>query len=263
MTVVQAFVLGVVQGITEFLPISSSGHLILVPELFGWETQSLAFDALVHVATLGAIFVALWSDIAHIGKAMFKIKKDDWSRLGIMILVATVPVVVVGLLFRNVIETSLRSPVVVAVSLGVWGIALYLADRRVKKHPVTSVNQVSWSSALGIGLAQAVALVPGTSRSGITMTAGLTSGLNRETAARFSFLLGIPAIALAGAAAMLDLFQGQIDIGILPLVVGFFSAFFTGILTIQFLLNLLKRSNFAVFAVYRIVLAFFIVSVLM
>lgn len=260
MTILQALILGVVQGITEFLPVSSSGHLILIPELFGWEAQSLAFDAMIHVATLAAIVVALWSELSQIGRAMLSKKPSEWKRLGLLICAATIPVVLAGLLFKGVIETQLRSPYVVAISLAVWGVVLYAVDRGVKKRSVDSVQKINWRTILWIGFAQAIALIPGTSRSGITITAGLFMGLNRETAARFSFLLGIPAIALAGASAGFDLYRGVVDINLLPLAVGFLAAFVTGILTIQFLLALMKRSSYAPFAIYRVILAIFILT---
>lgn len=261
MTIFHALILGIVQGIAEFLPISSSGHLILVPELFGWETQSLAFDAIIHIATLAAVCFALWGDLSNIGTSLFQRKDSAWKRLGYLLVIATIPVVFFGLVFKDAIETTLRTPVIVAGSLALWGIFLYVADRLVKKHAIDSVKDVGWKTAILIGLAQAIALIPGTSRSGITITAGLFAGLNRETAARFSFLLGIPAIALAGASAIFDVVEGGVDVAMIPLVVGFISAFFTGILSIQFLLSLMKRGSYIVFAAYRVVLALFILSV--
>jgi len=250
MSLLQAVVLGLVQGITEFLPVSSSGHLILVPELFGWPEQPAAFDAVMHLATLLAVIIALRSDIVSIVRG-----GPDWRRLGAMILVATLPVIVVGLLFKDAIETTLRDPSVVAISLAVWGVLLFLADRMMKKTAITDIRRVSWKSVVWIGLAQAIALIPGTSRSGVTITAGLFTGLNRETAARFSFLLGIPAIALAGASGILDLSSGSAHVDLLPLIVGFVTALVSGIWAIQFLLKLMKSASYKWFAVYRLVLA--------
>jgi len=248
-------VLGIVQGITEFLPVSSSGHLILVPELLGWPLQSAAFDAVMHWATLAAVIVALWPDVREVIVSVGSRKKSDWKRLGVMIAVATIPAVVIGLLFDEMIETTLRSPIVVAVSLAIWGVLLFIADRLMKPSAVSDVKRVGWRSVAWIGLAQAIALIPGTSRSGVTITAGLFTGLNRETAARFSFLLGIPAIALAGAAGMLDVVRGNAGVEPLPLAVGFVSAFAAGFFSIRLLLRLLKSGSYAGFAVYRVLLA--------
>lgn len=258
MSIEQAILLGLVQGITEFLPVSSSGHLIVIPELFGWEVQSLAFDAMLHIATLAAIIVALWSEVKAIGKGI--VKRNRFGALGLMILVATIPAVIIGLLFKDQITTILRGPEVVAFSLAFWGIVLYGADRFVKKNAESKVEKTTWKQAVLIGLAQALALIPGTSRSGITMTAGMFTGLNRETAARFSFLLGIPAIAGAGALAFLDVATGSVDIALAPLIAGFVTAFISGLFAIRFLLAMVRTSNFIGFAIYRVTLAMLIAT---
>lgn len=247
MSIIQALVLGLVQGITEFLPVSSSGHLILVPVLFGWAEQPLAFDAVVHLGTLAAVLVALRDDLPKLFA--------NRGRLGGTIVMASVPALAIGFLFKDQIETTLRSPLVVAASLAVWGALLWAADRSVKPSAEGKVERVGFQRAMFIGLAQAVALIPGTSRSGVTITAGLFTGLSREAAARFSFLLGIPAISAAGVAAVLDLVQGSERIDLLPLVVGFVMSFVCGLLAIRFLLGIIKSTSFVPFAVYRIVLA--------
>jgi undecaprenyl-diphosphatase len=260
MTVLQAAVLGVVQGLTEFLPISSSGHLILIPRLFGWEEQPLAFDAFIHLAALAAILVALKNDLPKFF--------TDHGRLGWTIVAATIPALAAGFLFKDQIETVLRSPTVVAASLAFWGVMLWVADRsagRLSSFPpfqgggrggsVSDIRHVGYHRAMFIGFAQAIALIPGTSRSGVTITAGLFTGLSREAAARFSFLLGIPAIAAAGAASLLDLAQTERGVVLAPLVVGFLAAFLSGLLAIRFLLRLLKTGSYVPFAVYRILLA--------
>ncbi|MBI4599272.1 undecaprenyl-diphosphatase UppP [Candidatus Uhrbacteria bacterium] len=255
MSVFQAAVLGIVQGLTEFLPVSSSGHLILVPRLLGWETQDLAFDAAIHLATLAAILAALWTEVAQIVRGLARWKTDPWGRLGWMIVVSTLPVLVIGFVFKDMIEVVFRSSHLVALSLGFWGILLFIADRLVSKGALSDVRLVGWKRALGIGATQALALLPGTSRSGVTITAGLFSGLNRETAATFSFLLGVPATAAAGAGAILDLATGQAYVEPLPLVAGFVTAFVSGFFAIRFLLKLMKGASYAWFAVYRISLA--------
>ncbi len=247
MDLIQALTLGLVQGVTEFLPISSSGFLILVPEIFGWEVQSLAFDAWLHLATLAAVVFALLPEV----KLIFTNKK--WNKVGYWVALATVPVVIVGFLASDLIEASTRSLQVVAWSFIIWGVVLYLADRFSRLHQ-KDLTAVGWKRSLMIGLAQVIALIPGTSRSGITITAGLLSGLKREQAARFSFLLGIPTIAAAGALKFLDVFQQGVAISILPIIVGAAAAFFTAFLTIKVLLAFLKRYTFSELAVFRILL---------
>lgn len=247
MSVIQALVLGIVQGITEFLPVSSSGHLILTPVLFGWQEQPLAFDAVIHLGTLAAILVALRDDLPK----LFANK----CRLGWTIVAATIPALAVGYLFKDQIETVLRSPLVVAVSLALWGVLLWAGDRMVKPGATADVTNVGYRRAIFIGIAQAIALIPGTSRSGVTITAGLFTGLSREAAARFSFLLGIPAIAAAGGVSLLDVVRGAEPLAALPLAVGFLSAFAFGVLAIRFLLKLLKTTSYVPFAIYRILLA--------
>lgn len=255
MTVLQAIVLGVVQGITEFLPISSSGHLIIFPELLGWQQQGMAFDVIVHVATLLAILWVLWGDIAKILKDVLKDRVKDSALLKIV--VATIPVVIFGLAISSELIAGIRTVRVVAINLAVWGVLLWLADwysTRVKAN-VKEVKKVGWGSALMIGVVQAFALLPGSSRSGVTITAGLFSGLNRETAAKFSFLLAIPALAGAGLLTVVDVAQHGIDTPIAALIVGFLAAFISGVLSIKFLLKLLVKSHYRWFAVYRIGLA--------
>jgi undecaprenyl-diphosphatase len=243
----QALILGAVQGMTEFLPVSSSGHLILAPVLLGWKEQPLAFDAVIHLGTLAAILVALRGDLPKL--------VADRCRLGWTILAASVPALAAGFLFKDQIETALRSPAVVAASLAAWGLLLWAADRQAKPGAENDVACVGYHRAMLIGAAQAIALIPGTSRSGVTITAGLFTGLSREAAARFSFLLGIPAIAAAGGSVLLDVLLGAEPVAAFPLAVGFLSAFGFGLLAIRFLLRLLKTASYVPFAVYRLLLA--------
>ncbi|HAU65772.1 TPA: undecaprenyl-diphosphatase UppP [Candidatus Uhrbacteria bacterium] len=262
MTVFQAFVLGLVQGMAEFLPISSSGFLILVPKLFGWQVQSLAFDAFLHIATLTATITALWPEVKMMLKTLFLSKKEDqtsheWRSLALWIVCALIPVALLGSLFQNFIENNIRSERVVALSLIIWGIVLYIADKRTVQR-TGSVTNVGLKRAFLIGCAQVIALIPGTSRSGITITAGLFSGLSRETAARFSFLLAIPTVAAAGFFKLWDVIDGGSFIELAPLLVGFFTAAVSGFLTVRFLLQFLKRSTFSEFAIFRILIGVFI-----
>ena len=254
MSILQALILGVVQGITEFLPVSSSGHLILVPSIFGWEVQDVAFDAVMHLATLAAVFTVFWAEVKKIARGMLSKKPDFWGRLGWIIIVGTIPISIIGLTFKDVIETSLRTPAIVAASLVFWGIILYMADRLVMRKPIEKVEKTGWKEGIFIGIAQAMALVPGTSRSGITMSAGMLAGLNRRTAAAFSFLLGVPAIAAAGFLSLGEVVSGSSGVGFLPIVVGFITAFVSGLFAIRYLLKLLEKKGFLGFAIYRIAL---------
>ena len=283
MTITQAIVLGLVQGITEFLPISSSGFLILVPEVFGWNVQSQAFDAFLHVATLIAIVAALWVEVKAISKAWFVPSKDKQSvalrRLAVWIVLATVTVLIFGVLFQAVFEIEFRSVQIVAWSFIVWGTVLYVVDRRVPRETIVSdppsprlrrasrtelfqTTTVGLKRAILIGLSQVIAIIPGTSRSGITMTAGLASGLTRETAARFSFLLSIPTIAAAGFFKLGSVARGEESIELLPLAVGFFVAMISAFLTVRFLLKFLKRYTFSELAIFRVLVGFAILLLL-
>lgn len=256
MSILQAIVLGVIQGLTEFLPVSSSGHLLLIPKLFGWSEQGVVFDAMIHVATLGAVFFGLFGDIRNIAGGMLKGRKPDaWGRLGWIIVLGTLPTVAAGLLFKDFIENVLRSPIIVVVSLAFWGIVLAIADRKLSRRTESNITKVGWRRALAIGAAQAIALIPGTSRSGITITAGLFGGLSRDVAARFSFLLGIPAIAAAGSLAILEVFQGKAEFELVPLIVGFICAFASGLVAVKLLLKLMRKASYLWFAVYRVALA--------
>lgn len=263
MTILQAIILGLIQGLTEFLPVSSSGHLILVPEFFNWPLQSVSFDAAIHLATLAAVFFVFRQEIGKIARGLVTFKKNDtWGNLGWMIIVATIPVVIVGLLFQEQISSTLRRPEVVLTSLLVWGIVLLFADYLVKKKAENKVELTGWKRAIFIGFAQAIALIPGTSRSGITITAGLFSGLSRQAAAKFAFLLGIPAIAAAGALSLFELSKSGSDLNLMPIIFGFLAAFLSGLAAIKLLLKITTSGRYRGFAIYRIILAivaFFII----
>jgi undecaprenyl-diphosphatase len=260
MTVLQALLLGIVQGVTEFLPISSSGFLILVPEFLGWEVQSLAFDAIVHLGTLAAVVIGLFPEIRAILANVFKKKMNAWGKLGWMIVAVTIPVLLVGYFGNGLIEELTRSKEIVAFSFIVWGGVLYLADR-MSKGGLKKVEKVSWKQAIAIGCAQVLALVPGTSRSGITITAGLFGKLNRETATRFSFLLGIPTIAAAGGYKLMETMQQGSDVALLPLIVGFIASFVSALLVVQLLLQLMKKASYQSLAVLRVALGLLILVI--
>jgi undecaprenyl-diphosphatase len=252
----QIILLAVVQGFTEFLPISSSAHLILVPWLTDWQDQGLAFDVAVHVGTLTAVIAYFHRELWQMGR--------DWtsslrcrqhrgeSRLAWAVLLGTIPVALGGLLCGDWIEIYLRSPWVIAITTLAFGLLLWCSDLSgVQQRDEHSLH---WRDVTIIGLAQALALIPGTSRSGITMTAGLFVGLTREAAARFSFLLSIPVILLAGAYQALAVSQhprpGEWGALLLGAVLSGISAW----LCIHFFLKLLHRISFTPFVIYRLLL---------
>ena len=259
MSYVQAVILGVVQGLTEFLPVSSSGHLILVPHVFGWRDQGLAFDAVVHLGTIAAL-------LGYFRAELWALATGAMSRqLGLLLVAATIPAGLAGLLLGSLVESSLRSPLVIAVSTAVWAIVMWIADRRARAvtDAGEALERVTWPQGLAVGVAQAVALVPGTSRSGITITTGLLAGLDRATAARFSFLLGIPITAAAGGLKTLQLLETGLpsaDLG--PLIAALLAAFVAGWFAVWFLVSYLKRRSLTPFVIYRLLLAATIVAVM-
>jgi undecaprenyl-diphosphatase len=267
MTYLQGLVLGVVQGVTEFLPISSSGHLVLVPYLLGWPDQGLAFDAVMHLGTIAALVAYFRLELL----TMVAAPGDGGSaassrRLAVLLLVATLPAALAGLAFEEVVQTRLRLPLVVAVSTLVWALVMLAADRlAARMQDATRGEQnVGWGQGLLTGCAQALALIPGTSRSGITITAALFSGLDRATAARFSFLLGIPVTAAAGAVKTLQLLRTGVpadDRG--PLAVALLAAFVSGWASVWFLVNYLQRNSLVPFVVYRIALGIILIAIVL
>ncbi len=257
----EAIGLGIIQGITEFLPVSSSGHLILVPRIFGWQEPGLAFDAMIHLSTALAVVIALrreiWTLIIGLGKPQNKEQgRQSWQLAGVIIL-ASLPVAIAGIWGEKFIEENLRSTIIVAEALIIGAIVLYLADRRAyKAETVTKqLTEISYKQALVVGLAQVCALVPGISRSAATIAGGLGVKLNREVAVKFSFLAGLPAVIGAGLWGLLGSFK---SVGggeeIMALAAGFLAALVVGILSIRLLLFLVRKTNFNVFVVYRIVL---------
>jgi undecaprenyl-diphosphatase len=255
----QALVLGLVQGLTEFLPISSSGHLILVPHVFGWRDQGLAVDAALHVGTLAAL-------VAYFRGELIALATGALSRRLIVLLgLATVPAAVAGLLLGHAVETHLRAPLLIAVTTAFWAGVMWTADRRAPSPPPPGrdpIDAVGWGQGLAIGAAQALALIPGTSRSGITITTGLLGGLDRATAARFSFLLGIPITAAAGGVKSLQLLGGGVplaDAG--PLLVALLTSFASGWAAVWFLVRYLRQRSLLPFVLYRLGLSLAILLV--
>lgn len=261
MDFVQAIVLAIVQGLSEFLPISSSGHLILIPHFFDWSDQGLAFDVAVHVGTLLALLIYFRRQLGTMAyawiDAVFRGKHTRDSRLAWQILVATIPVGLTGLVFADFIEANLRNPLFVAGTLTFFGLLMYAADRY--GRGTADEFGLTWPQALAIGCAQALALMPGTSRSGITMTAGRALGLTRSGAARFSFLLAVPGIGAAGAYEGLKLVTSPAPVEWAPMVVGMVFAALSGLACIHFLIRFIERIGLLPFTVYRLLIAALIV----
>lgn len=260
MSIFQSFVLGIVQGLTEFLPVSSSAHLALAPWFFGWQDPGLAFDVFLHWGTLIAVFgyfLADWLALIRAGLLSILERKIGFQRDRVMfwmLVFATIPAGLAGYFLRDLSAGVLREPLVIAVSLSTVGFLLYWIDGRYP--PYRGMHDLSFKDALWIGIAQAFALIPGVSRSGATMTMGRFLGLNREAAARFSFLMSFPIILAAGIFET----RGLMEAGPLPLtsgylVAGFIGSTIAGLLSIHVLLAYLRSADFAVFAWYRILLA--------
>ncbi|MDP9482468.1 MAG: undecaprenyl-diphosphate phosphatase [Chloroflexota bacterium] len=261
---VQALVMGIVQGLTEFLPISSSGHLILVPYMFGWKDPfitSLAFSVMLHMGTLVALLAYFWRDwlvLVPAGLAALRdrsFRGDPDRRLAWLIAITTIPAIIVGPILNDLAESAVRSAGIVAVTLVIGGAILWLADRWGRK--VREATDLTFVQALGIGAAQAIALIPGISRSGISISAGLFLGLTREAAARFAFLMATPITAAAGAYEIVQLVRGEAGGGFAagPLVVGMVAALISGFAAIHLLLRYLRTNSLTIFVIYRLVLA--------
>lgn len=261
----QAAILAIIQGLAEFLPISSSGHLVLLPRLVGWEDQGLAFDVAVHVGTLLAVLAYFRNDLRPLVTGLLRYlgghRGDVAGRLAFNLAVGTIPVGLAGLTFADFIEEHLRSPFVVAFQLAVFGVVLYLADRFGRRK--RQETQLSVGEAFLIGCGQALALVPGTSRSGITMTVALSLGLTREAAARFAFLLSVPGIAMAGGYEGFKLATGEAAVtpSLVAIGTGVIVSAVVGYLCIAFFLKFIARIGFLPFTIYRLLLAGFIVGV--
>ncbi|MEM7279033.1 MAG: undecaprenyl-diphosphate phosphatase [Pseudomonadota bacterium] len=255
MTWLQTVVLAIVQGLTEFLPISSSGHLVLAPVFFGWPDQGLAFDVAVHFGTLAGVLGYFYRDLLGIGQAFFTRSpaESTEARMGWLLIVATVPVGLVGLLAHDWISTNLRSAAVIAISTAVFGIVLWLADVFGSKRK--EIQALTVKGAVLMGLAQAIALIPGTSRSGITMTAALALGLTRTAAAKFSFLMSVPVIVLAAGLETKNLVASGLSVDWGPLITGAAVSGLVAYLTIRFFLKFVEGLGMAPFAWYRLALA--------
>jgi undecaprenyl-diphosphatase len=257
MELTHALVLAIVQGITEFLPISSSGHLVLVPVLLGWPDQGLAFDVAVHLGTLCAVLWYFRRELGPMARDAFGTlrggPRSRESDLAWWVVIGTLPAVLAGALFGDQVDTLLRSPLLIATTTSGFGLLLWIADWRGDRD--REEHQLGWRDALLIGLAQAIALIPGTSRSGITITAALFLGLKRQAAARFSFLLSIPVILAASCYELLKLLRDPQPADWGALALGALAAGVVAYLTIRGFIALLGRIGMAPFAIYRLLLA--------
>ena len=263
----EAVVLGVVQGLTEFLPISSNAHLRIVGAAFGWDDPGAAFTAITQIGTELAVLIYFARDIARIVSAwvgsLFNAKRrsDPDARMGWLIIVGSIPIIILGLLFQKQIETNLRDLRIIAIALVAFSLILYVADRRGAKD--RELEDLTVGHGVVYGIAQALALIPGVSRSGGTITAGLFLGYTRSAAARYSFLLAIPAVLGSGLYEVYKSFKGgvhgaQVEWG--PTIVATVLAFAVGLSVIAWLLRYLNRGSFTPFVVYRIVLGLLVLA---
>ena len=274
MDIFQSIILGIVQGLGEFLPISSTAHLILTPYLFGWQDPGLAFDVALHVGTLIAVLAYFYTDwVVICKKALNNLKqinqKNNYTlysdrsivynqKLLWFLVLATIPGILAGYFLEEQAETVFRHPLLIALALAAAGFILYVADRKSKK--TKDLGKITREDAIWIGVSQALAIIPGVSRSGVTITAGLMAGLDRVSAARFSFLLSTPVIFGAAALKIPHFIQNGITV---PVVIGIMVSAISGYLAIKYLLKFVEKASYAVFFWYRLGLAVIIIAVYM
>lgn len=261
MTIFQAIILGLLQGLAEFLPISSSAHLTLAPWVFGWQDPGLAFDVALHAGTLLALawyFRADWIELLSAGISILRSRRIQTpiERRLMLLVIASIPGGIAGKLLNDYAEAAFRAPQLIAITLMVMGVLLWAADRW--GHQRRQLEEVTVRDAVLIGLAQVFALIPGVSRSGSTMTAGRALGFNRQSAARFSFLMSLPITAAAVAVKLPEAVHAQTDLA--PMIAGIITAAVSGWLAISVLLKLLARHSFGAFALYRLALGAFVLG---
>ena len=259
MDLFQSIILGLLQGLTEFLPISSSGHLLIVPALLGWEDPGAAFTAVIQLGTEAAVLIYFRHDLWRIFTTWIRslrepeLRQDVNARMGWYLIAATIPISILGLAFSDQIETAARNLYLVGAMLIVFGIILGVADNYGSRK--RDVENLSFRDGVLIGFAQSLALIPGVSRSGATISAGLFLGLNRAAAARFSFLLAIPAVVLSGFYELTKILSGEEAVGVpfINVVVATLVAFVVGYAVIAWFLRYLTNNSFALFVGYRLI----------
>jgi undecaprenyl-diphosphatase len=281
LTVIQALILGIIQGLTEFVPVSSSAHLIIIPWLFNWNDPGLSFDVALHLGTLVSLLLFFWRDWVRLIKAgiasLIERKIADYQdrRLAWFLVIGTIPGILSGLFFENHIVELFHKPgipnssssmAILAVVIAFTGLVLFFAERLVKHN--RDITRISLKDALVIGFSQALSIFPGVSRSGSTITAGLAMGMEREAAARFSFLLAAPIVLGAGAKGLIEFYSNlQSGVAVQPellvFVIGFISACISGFLCIKFLLRYLQSHSTNIFVYYRWILAAFIIIIVL
>jgi undecaprenyl-diphosphatase len=252
MGIVEALILGLIQGLTEFIPVSSSGHLLIAHEIIDSTGSTLSFDVALHVGTLLALLLYFRRDLIELLKNLTK--NNDQGKLARLLILATIPAVIAGLLFSGYIDDNLRTPTVVAITLAGVGLIMLAVDLMASRK---SDKQITTKQGMTVGIVQVVSLIPGVSRSGATITAGMFMGLSRSQAARFSFLLAIPIIAGSAFGVLFEQSDG-LTTGNWQLAIGVVSAFVSGLIAIKFLLKVITKAGLKPFAIYRIVLAVFV-----
>lgn len=256
MSVLKAIILGIIQGVAEFLPISSSAHLILFPYLFGWEESGLAFDIALHFGTMMAVlaifFKDWWNLFIGAVKDIKDKKKSTNGRMFWYLIIATVPAALTGLLLDDIIENIIRNKIwIIALALAIMGLLIYIGDKWASKHykKETKFEDINLKQALIVGIFQAFAVIPGFSRSGTTILAGRLQGISKEAITKFTFLLSVPVICGATILKIGDLaFTKEVIVGII-------SSFAMGVISIKFLLSYIKKHDFSIFAFYRVIFA--------
>ncbi len=264
MLIIQIVVLALIQGITEFLPISSSGHLLLVPVVTGWPDQGVLTDVMVHMGSFLAVIVYFWKDCVNLLMGLIDMargRRNAWGRLALLLILGTIPAVVLGVILDKIgfMDLVRQMPIVVAWNAIIFGTLLYVCDRFGMN--TRRMADMTWAPALIIGMAQAVALIPGVSRSGISMTAARALGFERPESARFAFLLGIPAIAGAGVLKLGEALHGGAHISF-GMVLTMILTFFVALGTITVLMKLIRHMSFLPFAVYRVALGVVLLAVI-
>ncbi len=261
----QITILALLQGLTEFLPISSSAHLILAPRLFGYDDQGLAFDVAVHIGSLLAVITYFRHELVTMRQDFFGSfgangRKTEHSRLAWMIILSTLPILLFGKLAVSLVQNDLRSTSVIATTTILFGLLLYWADRRGRQ--TRDEWSIRWKDALIIGLFQALAIIPGVSRSGITMTAGMMLGMTREATSRFSFLLSIPTIIMSGILVTMELLDSPVAPDWSSMALGILLAFLSSWLCIHVFLRLIERIRMTPFVIYRLLLGLLLIGII-